>query len=66
MFQLVDTTYGQKIAHLYIIKPGMYITKKLTSKFPHNAKKKKIWRKFILLLKVYIFMSFNQIGACMV
>lgn len=41
MFQLVDTTYGQKIAHLYIIKPGMYLTKKLTCKFPHNAKKKK-------------------------
>lgn len=65
MFQLVDTTYGQKIAHLYIIKPGMYLTKKLTCKFPHNAKKKN-WRKFILLLKVYIYMSFNQIGACIV
>lgn len=22
MLRLVDTTYGQKIAHLYIIKPG--------------------------------------------
>lgn len=51
MFQLVDTTYGQKIAHLYIIKQGMYLTKKLTCEFPHNAKKKN-WRKFILLLKV--------------
>lgn len=28
--------------------------------------KKKNRRKFILLLKVYIYMSFNQIGACIV
>lgn len=54
MFQLVDTTYGQKIAHLYIIKPGMYITKKLTCKFPHNAKKKKLAQVYSVVEGIYL------------